>query len=313
MPSPQWECSSWLEGGCCSGFGNLSDHSRGVAVLAFLTRRCWLAWTVDQRSQSPEPVGGLNAQLAAGKGREPCVRVRGAGQATQDSGWFCSCPDRAAVTLMTPRDVAQALGCPEETGSSNSQCPVRSGHLGPPGTCLQRRHVGRGRGFRFGWVPGSAHAPRHFSAFPDLLMEMTSLWLLPTVPAHSSSLCRNITSVYARCWISCPPPILGSRPRSRGMCAWLTAKHTVGPLFTASELIGSDLSRWFAFSFCEKDRRKGDTVFEHLQNLTSPTVPLRGQWCAQFAAENFAQGYLSKRKQGRRVCVRVALPAMEYS
>ena len=124
MPSPQWECSSWLEGGCCSGFGNLSDHSRGVAVLAFLTRRCWLAWTVDQRSQSPEPVGGLSAQLAAGKGREPCVRVRGAGQATQDSGWFCSCPDRAAVTLMTPRDVAQALGCPEETGSSNSQCPV---------------------------------------------------------------------------------------------------------------------------------------------------------------------------------------------
>ena len=139
------------------------------------------------------------------------------------------CPDRAAVTLMTPRDVAQALGCPEESGSSNSQCPVRSGHLGPPGTCLQRRHVGRGWGFRFGWVPGSAHAPRHFSAFPDLLMEMTSLWLLPTGPAHSSSLCRNIISVYARCWISCPPPILGSRPRSRDMCAWLTAKHMRAP------------------------------------------------------------------------------------
>ena len=155
------------------------------------------------------------------------------------------------------------LGCPEESGSSNSQCPVRSGHPGPPGTCLPRRHVGRGLGFRFGWVPGSAHAPWHFSAFPDHLVEMMSLWLLPTVSAHSSSLCRNIISIYARCLISCHPPILGSRPTSRDMCAFLTAKHAAGPLFTASELIRSDLSRCFSFSFCEKDRRKGDTVFEH--------------------------------------------------
>ena len=156
------------------------------------------------------------------------------------------------------------LDCPEESGSSNSQCPVRSGHLGLPGTCLQRRHVGWGLGFRFGWVPGSAHAPWYFSAFPDLLVEMTSLWLLPTVPAHSSSLCRNIISIYARCLISCHPPILGSRPRSRDMCALLTAKHAAGPLFTASELIRSDQIRSFSFSFCEKDRRKGGTVFEHL-------------------------------------------------
>lgn len=155
------------------------------------------------------------------------------------------------------------LGCPEESGSSNSQCPLRSGHPGPPGTCLPRRHVGRGLGFRFGWVPGSAHAPWHFSAFPDHLVEMMSLWLLPTVSAHSSSLCRNIISIYARCLISCHPPILGSRPTSRDMCAFLTAKHAAGPLFTASELIRSDLSRCFSFSFCEKDRRKGDTVFEH--------------------------------------------------
>ena len=155
------------------------------------------------------------------------------------------------------------LGCPEESGSSNSQGPVRSGHPGPPGTCLPRRHVGRGLGFRFGWVPGSAHAPWHFSAFPDHLVEMMSLWLLPTVSAHSSSLCRNIISIYARCLISCHPPILGSRPTSRDMCAFLTAKHAAGPLFTASELIRSDLSRCFSFSFCEKDRRKGDTVFEH--------------------------------------------------
>ena len=155
------------------------------------------------------------------------------------------------------------LGCPEESGTSNSQCPVRSGHPGPPGTCLLRRR-GAGPGVPFWLGSRFCSRPRHFSSFPDLLVEMTSLWLLPTVPAHSSSLCRNIISIYARCLISCHPPILGSRLRLRDMCALLTAKHTAGPLFSASELIRSDLSRCFSFSFCEKDRRKEDTVFEHL-------------------------------------------------
>lgn len=40
------------------------------------TGYCWLAWTADQRSQSLEPVGKPSGKAVAGRGKEPCVRVR---------------------------------------------------------------------------------------------------------------------------------------------------------------------------------------------------------------------------------------------
>lgn len=80
----------------------------------------WLAWTVDHRSQALEPLRGPSDKAIAGKGEEPCVRVR-EGAARLELGhkgpWqFCSwqaeglaphpttpCPNLAAMTSVTER------------------------------------------------------------------------------------------------------------------------------------------------------------------------------------------------------------------
>lgn len=55
-------------------------------------------------------------------------------------------PDLAAVRLVALRDVALVLCHPQESVSSNSQCPECSGHLGPPGTWLPGPLLGWGLG-----------------------------------------------------------------------------------------------------------------------------------------------------------------------
>ena len=139
------------------------------AVLAFeLGTAGWRGQLIKGPSpQSPQkaewPAGSRRGKGAScpreGGGSRTWARRRRTPAVLQLTG----CPDQAAVRLVALRDVAPALGCPQESGSSNSQCPVCSGHLGPPGTWLPGRHEGRCLGFDFGCVlSGSTQARRHF-------------------------------------------------------------------------------------------------------------------------------------------------------
>lgn len=93
------------------------------------------------------------------------LATKACGASSVDKQEDCPPPpgDLAAVRLVAPCDVALALGCPLEKGSSNCQClraQVTWGHLalGCP-----RLHLGRALGLNFDWVPSPADVWWHLS------------------------------------------------------------------------------------------------------------------------------------------------------